>query len=116
MDVITSYSIHYTKLYDYKIPLATFANANGLEAKTGTVYAASVESGSATLNEADTGSTGGIMSGELESSTVDTATEFSSLIVVITSYSIHYTKLYDSTAFSRRPIISATSAAVKLSW
>jgi len=71
----------------YKIPLATFANANGLEAKTGTVYAASVESGSATLNEADTGSTGGIMSGELESSTVDTATEFSSLIVAQQAYS-----------------------------
>lgn len=71
----------------YKIPLATFANANGLDAKTGTVYAASVESGSPTLTEADSGSTGAIMSGELESSTTDTATEFSSMIVAQQAYS-----------------------------
>ena len=71
----------------YKVPLATFANANGLEAKTGTVWAASIESGSANLTEADSGSTGAIMSGELESSTTDTATEFSSLIVAQQAYS-----------------------------
>lgn len=71
----------------YKVPLATFANANGLEAKTGTVWAASIESGAANLTEADSGSTGSIMSGELESSTTDTATEFSSLIVAQQAYS-----------------------------
>ena len=71
----------------YRIPLATFANANGLDAKTGTVYAASVASGSPTLTEADSGSTGAIMSGELESSTTDTATEFSSMIVAQQAYS-----------------------------
>lgn len=71
----------------YKIPLATFANANGLDAKTGTVYAASVASGSPTLTEADSGSTGAIMSGELESSTTDTATEFSAMIVAQQAYS-----------------------------
>ena len=71
----------------YKIPLATFANANGLEAKTGTVFAASIYSGTASLVEADSGNTGAIMSGELESSTTDTATEFSNMIVAQQAYS-----------------------------
>jgi len=71
----------------YKIPLAQFANDDGLEAKTGTVYAASIYSGEATLVEANSGSAGAIESGELESSTVDTATEFSSLIVAQQAYS-----------------------------
>ncbi|WP_337996892.1 flagellar hook protein FlgE [Oleispirillum naphthae] len=71
----------------YKIPLATFANDNGLEAESGTVYAASIYSGEANLVEADSGSAGAIESGELESSTVDTATEFSSLIVAQQAYS-----------------------------
>jgi len=71
----------------YKIPLATFANDNGLEAKTGTVYSASIYSGEANLVEADSGSAGAIESGELESSTTDTATEFSSLIVAQQAYS-----------------------------
>ncbi|MBN2751828.1 MAG: flagellar hook protein FlgE [Rhodospirillaceae bacterium] len=71
----------------YKIPLATFANDNGLEAKTGTVYAASIYSGEANLVEADSGSAGAIESGELESSTTDTATEFSKLIVAQQAYS-----------------------------
>jgi len=71
----------------YKIPLAQFANDNGLEAKTGTVYAASIYSGEASLVEANSGSAGAIESGELESSTVDTATEFSNLIVAQQAYS-----------------------------
>jgi flagellar hook protein FlgE len=71
----------------YKIPLATFANDNGLEAKSGTVYAASIYSGAASLVSADSGSAGAIESGQLESSTTDTATEFSKLIVAQQAYS-----------------------------
>lgn len=71
----------------YKIPLATFANDNGLEAETGTVYSASIYSGEANLVEADSASAGSIQAGELESSTTDTATEFSKLIVAQQAYS-----------------------------
>ncbi len=71
----------------YKIPLATFANTNGLEAKTGTVFSQSIRSGTANLVEADSGSTGAILSGEIESSTTDTASEFSKMIVAQQAYS-----------------------------
>lgn len=71
----------------YKIPLAMFANANGLDAKTGTVFSSSIRSGTANLVEADSGASGAILSGEVESSTTDTASEFSKMIVAQQAYS-----------------------------
>ncbi len=71
----------------YKIPLATFPNANGLESHSGTVWSSTSYSGDANLVDATTGSAGGIISGGLESSTVDTADEFSKLIVAQQAYS-----------------------------
>jgi len=71
----------------YQIPLATFANADGLSAVSGTVYSSSVESGDPTLVDADSGSAGTIEAGQLEESTVDTADEFSKLIVAQQAYS-----------------------------
>ncbi|MCF8480707.1 MAG: flagellar hook protein FlgE [Rhodospirillum sp.] len=71
----------------YQVPLATFANADGLEAVSGNAYTSTVLSGTATLNNPNTADAGSINSGALESSTVDTADEFSNLIVAQQAYS-----------------------------
>jgi flagellar hook protein FlgE len=71
----------------YQIPLATFANPDGLSAVSGTAYSSSPTSGVATLNAPITGGAGSINSQELESSTVDINTEFSNLITTQNAYS-----------------------------
>lgn len=71
----------------YKIPVATFANANALTAVTGTAYTVSDESGDAVLVTAGTLGSGDIKSKELENSTVDIATELTDLITTQRAYS-----------------------------
>lgn len=65
----------------YRIPLATFVNANGLGEVTGTVFAQSPESGDPTLNFAGEGGAGEINAATVESSNVDLGSEFAKLIV-----------------------------------
>ncbi len=71
----------------YKIPLVTFANFNGLTAKTGNVYVSSDSSGVPVLRVAKTGSAGAVTSGSLENSTVDLGTEFTNMILAQRAYS-----------------------------
>lgn len=71
----------------YQLPLATFANPNGLAAKTGSVYEVTPQSGSYVLHAAGTGGAGDISGGSLESSTTDTAGELSKMIVAQQAYS-----------------------------
>lgn len=71
----------------YKLPLATFANANGLIGLNGNVFQQSTESGEYNLREAGTGSAGVIESSALEASNVDLADEFSKMIVTQRAYS-----------------------------
>lgn len=71
----------------YKIPLATFANPDGLAETSGNAYLTSIQSGSPTITEADLGGAGTIQSKNLEGSTVDLATEFTSLITTQRAYS-----------------------------
>jgi flagellar hook protein FlgE len=71
----------------FKIPLATFANPNGLSAEPGNAYRASEDSGAAAILEANTGGAGVIASFALESSTADLAKEFSDLITTQRAYS-----------------------------
>ncbi|MCZ6814722.1 MAG: flagellar hook-basal body complex protein [Alphaproteobacteria bacterium] len=71
----------------YKIPLVTFANFNGLTAKTGNVYVSSDSSGVPVLRIAKTGSAGSINAGSLENSTVDLGTEFTNMILAQRAYS-----------------------------
>lgn len=85
-DVVASYS-NGQQFTIYKIPVATFTNANGLSAMSGGVYAATNESGTATLHEAGTGGAGSILGGVLESSTTDTNEEFSAMIAAQQAYS-----------------------------
>ncbi|MGN6516209.1 MAG: flagellar hook protein FlgE [Rhizomicrobium sp.] len=70
----------------YKLPIATFSNADGLTAVNGNAYQSSNNSGTATINEAGTGGAGGIQSQALEGSTVDLATEFTNLITTQRAY------------------------------
>ena len=71
----------------YKIPLATFSNANGLIEMSNSVYSASNTSSGATYHFADSDGVGSIQDYELELSTTDTNTEFSSMIAAQQAYS-----------------------------
>jgi flagellar hook protein FlgE len=70
----------------YKLPIATFANADGLSGVSGNAYQASLQSGTATVGQANTGGAGTIQSSALEGSTVDLATEFTNLITTQRAY------------------------------
>ena len=65
----------------YKVPLATFANANGLTEVSGTAYSENEMSGEENLREAGMGGAGFLESSTVESSNVDLADEFAKLIV-----------------------------------
>jgi flagellar hook protein FlgE len=71
----------------FKIPLATFANENGLTLVGGNAYAQSGQSGTPRINPADTAGAGTLQSYALEGSTVDLATEFTSMITTQQAYS-----------------------------
>lgn len=70
----------------YKLPVATFANPDGLAATSGNAYATSNDSGTPTISEANTGGAGTIKSKSLEGSTVDLASEFTNLITTQRAY------------------------------
>ncbi len=65
----------------YKIPLITFANANGLNEVSGTAYTETEESGEENLREAGKGGAGFVEPSTIEASNVDLADEFAKLIV-----------------------------------
>ncbi|MFK7838815.1 MAG: flagellar hook protein FlgE [Bdellovibrionales bacterium] len=65
----------------YKIPLVTFANANGLTEVSGTAYSENQDSGEENLREAGTGGAGFVEPSTLEASNVDLADEFARLII-----------------------------------
>jgi flagellar hook protein FlgE len=70
----------------YKLPVATFLNADGLGPLNGNAYRATVESGGASFKNADVGGAGSISNLALEQSTVDMAKEFSNMIVIQRAY------------------------------
>ena len=71
----------------FEIPLATFANPNGLTLVGGNAYAQSGQSGTPRVNGATTAGSGSIQAYALEGSTVDLATEFTSMITTQQAYS-----------------------------
>jgi flagellar hook protein FlgE len=85
-----------------KVPLATFANQNGLTELNGSTYAATLASGTATLSTAGTNGAGKITGEALEASNTDTATEFNKMIVAQQAYSAaaqvvtYVDKMFDS--------------------
>lgn len=70
----------------YKIPLITFANADGLTEVSGTAYTKSDDSGEENLREAGTGGAGFLEPSTIEASNVDLADEFAKLIVSQRAY------------------------------
>ena len=71
----------------FKVPLATFANPNGLTAQAGNAYAFNEVSGLPVVLEPKSGGSGTISASSLESSTADLAKEFSDLITTQRAYS-----------------------------
>ncbi|AOX20795.1 flagellar hook protein FlgE [Kozakia baliensis] len=69
-----------------KIPIATFANVNGLSPQDGQNYIATSASGSATQNSVGTGGAGALDTGSVESSTTDLTSDLSQLIVAQQAY------------------------------
>lgn len=65
----------------YQIPLATFANPDGLRAESGTVFSESPDSGAPSMFAAGQGGTGTINGSAVENSNVDISQEFGHLIV-----------------------------------
>ncbi len=63
----------------YQLPVATFANPDGLTESNGNAYLQSQDSGAATFVAAKTGGAGSFASQALEASTVDLGTEFTNL-------------------------------------
>ncbi len=71
----------------YKIAIATFSNYDGLTAMTSNIYAESATSGTYTVHIAGTGGAGTIEGNAVETSNVDTADEFTRMIVAQQAYS-----------------------------
>lgn len=71
----------------YKIAVATFADPNGLSASSDGIYSATVTSGNAALQGSGENGAGTIYGSELESSTTDTSSQFSSMISAQQAYS-----------------------------
>ncbi len=65
----------------YRIPLANFANPDGLIAESGTVFRESAVSGAASMYASGTNGTGNINGSSIENSNVDIAKEFGDMIV-----------------------------------
>ncbi len=71
----------------YQIPIATFANPDGLIQFPATPIAKAMPQAAANINQAGTGGAGTIASNSLEESTVDLSSEFTKLITAQNAYS-----------------------------
>lgn len=83
--VIASYSNGETQSL-YKLPIADFANPDGLEAITGNVFSQTRDSGEVNLRESGTNGTGSVVAAALEQSNVDLAEQLTDMIVAQRSY------------------------------
>lgn len=70
----------------YALALADFPNPDGLDARSGTVFAASATSGSPLYGQAGTNGIGAIQPGALEGSNVDLEDQFSRMILTQNAY------------------------------
>jgi flagellar hook protein FlgE len=84
--VIASFSNGATQKI-WKLPVATFANPNQLQARNGNAYSQTALSGEFNLREANKGGAGRIEPSALEGSNVDLGDEFTSMITTQRAYS-----------------------------
>lgn len=73
----------------YQIPLANFANANGLNDESGTIFSITEESGDPILALSGTNGNGTLRGSTIESSNVDITDEFGHLIVSQRGFSLN---------------------------
>ncbi len=71
----------------YQLPIAMFANPNGLGTRSGNAYSQTDKSGDILLQSAYSGGAGVVASSALEASTVDLAEEFTKMITTQRAYS-----------------------------
>jgi flagellar hook protein FlgE len=71
----------------FQIPIATFANPDGMNALTGNVWIDTTDSGAYTLRVPGEAGSGTVQESSLEASTVDLGTEFTQMITVQRAYS-----------------------------
>lgn len=83
--VMATFSTGETQLIG-KVPLATFGNANALEAHDGQAYTATSASGAATLHMAATEGAGKLVTKSVEGSTTSLDTDLTKLIVAQQAY------------------------------
>lgn len=83
--VVASYSNGETQEL-YKLPLADFANPDGLNARSGNIFSQTRDSGEVNLREAGTNGTGTLVSAALEASNVDLAEQLTDMIVAQRAY------------------------------
>jgi flagellar hook protein FlgE len=85
-DVVVNYDNGQTKTIA-RVPLANFRDADKLQREDGQAFTQTLESGTATLNQSNSNGAGQIVTGSLEASNVDIASEFTKLIVAQRAYS-----------------------------
>ena len=83
--VIASYSNGQTQKL-YKLPLASFANPDGLNPVSGNIFSQTRNSGEVNLREANTNGTGSVVAAALEQSNTDLAEQLTDMIVAQRSY------------------------------
>jgi len=71
----------------YKLPIATFTNANGLDNLGKNTFQQTTTSGAFNLKEAGTGGAGNVSPASFEASTVDLADEFTDMIITQQAFS-----------------------------
>ena len=71
----------------FQLPIAMFANPNGLGIRSGNAYSQTDTSGDILLQSANTSGAGVVASSALEASTVDLAEEFTKMITTQRAYS-----------------------------
>ena len=81
----------------YKIPLATVVSANNMTSLAGDVFQTTGKSGEMALNAANSAGLGSINSSQLESSTVDLATQLTDMIVSQRGYEAN-SKVFETTS------------------
>jgi len=84
--IITNYSNGQTRVIA-QIPLVTFNNPNALQRQNGQAYLDTAQAGAAKFSNPNANGAGGLVTGAVESSNVDIATEFTNLIIAQQAYS-----------------------------
>ena len=90
-DVVANYDNGQSRVLA-QVPLTTFANPNGLQKQDGQAFTETISSGQAQTVQVGNSGAGTLVTGSVESSNVDIATEFTKLIVAQRAYSAN-TKL-----------------------